>query len=159
MLILMAALGHSDFRVREAAHGALVKRGPQALPALAAGQKHADAEIAARCRVLYLIIWAKQPIEIKLADAAKLRPRGWNRLPWTEATQSPCWRPFCTINGWVRLWTFSIDESVTPKLVAEAVASGHPLYAIQGMLDRMAVEEAFWWDENRCWLPARRERN
>jgi hypothetical protein len=41
-------LGHADFRLREAAHRELARRGPVALPALLAARAHADPEVRRR---------------------------------------------------------------------------------------------------------------
>lgn len=70
---LVANLGHADFRTRAAAHHGLRRMGRRALPALAAGARHADPEIRFRCELLLPRAEAEDfnaRLAVFLADAA-----------------------------------------------------------------------------------------
>lgn len=62
---LVARLGSDDFRTREAAHAALLKSGPEALPALRAALESSDPEVRLRAA----------PLLVRLQRAADSAPR------------------------------------------------------------------------------------
>jgi hypothetical protein len=78
LLVCVALLGHPSYRTREAAHCHLRHLGSLPIPALLAGERHSDPEVAVRCRLL-VDCWLRRHAD-EIIDG--LRPQGWERLPW-----------------------------------------------------------------------------
>lgn len=111
---LVAQLGSSVFRERESAETKLVALGPKAKPAVIAGTKNSDAEIARRCQAL-----------LKLIRIAEREQFVAGKLDWS----TPFGRRFKDLVG---------DTTESRKLFGELMVDEH----LAGLVEELKMEPA-----------------
>jgi hypothetical protein len=137
---LVRLLGSPEFAERQAAQQKLQELGSKALPAVTAGRKHADLEIALRCKRLFLALradWLKQLQADLRADKAGRRDH-----------DHPIWQRFKKIAGDDRasrelLSRMLLDDRRARLLDAAEVAPEKAAELYQQEVERLA-ENSQW---------------
>lgn len=155
LLSLLHSLGSPDFRVREKSAMAWLSVAGSIMdphPVLLWGQKHKDAEIAARCRVI-LLAHAKRKAdewEEKIAYA-------WPVLPWLDMLPLHYAERYPVIEFYLEQARDQIgrkgppdwgDYSLATKLYIRQLFLAGKFQQVEPLLKTMAARQAEWIKEN-----------
>jgi hypothetical protein len=153
--VLLTLLGHPSFTVREAAHAELARLAPLIWPLLAAREDAADAEVAAHCRTLVDEQWPKLSITERQEIVGKLRPAGWEKLPWLSSLQQ--WNSYyldrATTAGFVNgAPDWPAYREATRLWLLDMAEAGYTPRQLQPLLETMADGDREWCRKN-CKTP------